>query len=408
MSMHPLSKFLTILFVIVLALGQFARVPGLAERVYLFDLFAPCFAFYSVLIFAKSHTKFRLDIVSFSFVAFSVWAFLSLIRGNVIGGYGDFVLQLFYLIRWVSYLISALGIVHMVKIKYLDYNWLLKCLMFVGSFLSLAGFLQLVLLPDFTVLSSEYGWDPHKNRLASTFFDPNFLGAFLVCSITIYLGLVCDKKLSIRSNYLHTVFFFLVPLSALFLTFSRSAWGMFALVILVLGLLKYRLLLIAFVFISILVYFAVPRVQTRISGITDPADSAQFRVVSWGNALKVAQSSPFFGVGFNSYRYAQKEMGFFKAGSLGGNSGAGADSSILFILATSGIIGLFTFTLGYFTGVVRAFRYRNHGGLTAFAILIALFFESTFINSFFYPQILLLWLIFALLPYQASRFGILR
>ncbi len=372
----------------------------------MFDLIACLFALFSIFVFLRNFKSIDLTFTFFAFFSFTVWAAISLVRSQIVYGFEDFAFQLFYLIRWVIYLISAVGVVFMIQSSLLNYYWFLKLLMLCGLVLSIAGFIQLFLLPDFTVLDPVFGWDPHKNRLASTFFDPNFTGAFLVCTLSIYLGLVYVRKLRVLQDYSFTFLFFLIPITALFLTFSRSAWGMFAIVVLIFGVLKYRILLAVFFALCFLVYFAIPRVQTRLSGITDPADSAHFRLESWGNALKVAQSDPIFGVGFNSYRYAQKELGFFSAGDTGGNSGAGADSSFLLILATTGIVGTGLFATGYLAAILNAFKHRKSGGIISFSILVALLFESIFTNSLFYPQILFVWLVYSLIFFKAGRFDI--
>ena len=91
----------------------------------------------------------------------------------------------------------------------------------------------------------------------------------------------------------------------LFLTFSRSTWAMVAVMVFIYGVFKSRKILLLSLVLGFLAYFAVPRVQTRISGITDPADSAQFRLVSWKNTLEIAKDNLFLGVGVNSFRYAQ-------------------------------------------------------------------------------------------------------
>ena len=154
------------------------------------------------------------------------------------------------------------------------------------------------------------------------------------------------------------------------------------------------MLLLLAVCIMFLAYFAVPRVQTRISGVTDPADSAHFRLISWSNTLDIASDNLFLGVGYNSFRYAQKEYGVFDPGTVGGHSGAGSDSSFLLVLATTGIIGLIVFTLAYFFPIASSISNLTPYRLVLVASLVGLFIESQFVNSLFYPQIMFLWLIF--------------
>ena len=185
---------------------------------------------------------------------------------------------------------------------------------------------------------------------------------------------------------------------ALLLTFSRSGWLMFSSVLLLFGLLRSPKLLLVALLAGFLAYFAVPRVQTRISGITDPDDSAKLRLVSWNRAWQIFLENPVFGVGFNLYRPAQERLGFFdpslsidRLGQVtGGQAGAGSDSSWLLVLATTGVMGLALYLLLYgqlfFKGLGNL---NSHEHWVLALSLFGLLFESQFINSLFYPPILL-------------------
>jgi O-antigen ligase len=159
---------------------------------------------------------------------------------------------------------------------------------------------------------------------------------------------------------------------------------MFGVVVLVYGLLRSRKLLLLAGLIAFLAYFAVPRIQTRISGVTDPADSASYRLVSWQHTLEIIKDNILLGVGFNTYRYAQVEYGFIKSGDLGGNSGAGSDASLLLVFATTGIIGFSVFIFGMFYPIFNT----SFSNSFILSVVLGLILESTFINSLFYPQIL--------------------
>jgi len=170
-------------------------------------------------------------------------------------------------------------------------------------------------------------------------------------------------------------------------------------VLLLFGVLRSpKLLLVAFL-AGFLAYFAVPRVQTRISGITDPDDSAKLRLVSWTHAVNIFSENPIFGVGFNLYRQAQERFGFFDyADSEGGHAGAGSDSSLLLVLATTGVVG---FVLFLFTNVSIFFKslksLNTPVGLALAISLFGLFLDSQFINSLFFPQIMLwMWVLIGL------------
>jgi hypothetical protein len=161
-----------------------------------------------------------------------------------------------------------------------------------------------------------------------------------------------------------------------------------AIAILVFGLMKKRQLLFYGLLLSFLAYFLVPRVQTRIAGITDPADSARFRIVSWKNALEISSDNLFLGIGFNAYRYIQKDYGFLTPDDVSSRSGAGSDSSLLFVLATTGIIGLSLYVSGFMYPFLDSVFSKRKNRLLMVTIISALFLESLFINSLFYPQIM--------------------
>ena len=132
--------------------------------------------------------------------------------------------------------------------------------------------------------------------------------------------------------------------------------------------------------------------------IGDLDQSALARIGSWQRGANFFLESPITGVGFNTLRYASSQSGYFgDPGELGGRAGAGVDSSIIFILATTGIIG---FSLFLWTGfkILKdsfiAFRKKiselsSFCGLLIFSVMIGLVFESNFINSLFFPQIIL-------------------
>ncbi len=368
-----------------LSLGQLVVLNrGEVGGIYLFDLLISLFALFGFLYFLISKKGFHFPKVVVSLFLFIFIAITSLFLNFTTLNINEFTYSSFYLIRFLMYFLASLVIFNMNRCGYISIDEFKRSIYLSVLLISILGFVQLVLIPDFTALDERLGWDPHKNRLASTFFDPNFTGGYIALSLGLYIGSLLEKRSKIK---LHEFLGYLViPFVALILTFSRSSWGMFAVVIFVLGFMKSKKLLFLALILAFLTYFAVPRVQTRISGTTDPSDSAAFRLVSWSNALTVVKDKPYLGVGFNTYRYAQREYSFFDAGSYGGNSGSGADSSFIFVAATTGILGLVFFTLYYFVPIVEI------KSPTLLAIFLGLLLHSQFVNSLFYPQYLLIWL----------------
>lgn len=290
-----------------------------------------------------------------------------------------------YWLRWIAYASIFFIIYDLISKGVNVKDTLLIILIIDGLVVALAGFVQLAIIPDFRWQAVEEGWDPHKGRLLSTFFDPNFTGAFLCLTLSLVTSLLFSKRFKLLALASLPIL-----LLALLLTFSRSAWLMFGIIVLVFGLLRSRWLLILAIFLAFSSYFFVPRVQTRLSGVTDPADSAHYRLISWNNTLKVASDYPLTGVGFNTYRYAQAAYGFFDfRDPTGGHAGAGSDSSWLLVLATTGIFGFLTFCLIYLRLIINSLKTRkNVLGLALLAALLGLAVETNFINSLFYTPIM--------------------
>jgi len=383
MKKPKLLSFLFILSVASLSLGQLALFSSdRGVPIYFFDLVVAVYALFGLIYFLVTK-KFEIPVPLSVFLLFTAIAAFSLLFRLTTLSSEEFTGSAFYLVRWFFYLIAAGVTYNAVKQNHFTLNFVFNVFSFSALFIAIAGFVQLLVLPDFTTLDPNLGWDPHKNRLASTFFDPNFTGGYL--ALIIGMNLVRSFAQNAKIGLLKAFFFIIIPLIALFLTFSRSSWGMLSVIVLVLGALKpkARWLLVVAALFAFLTYFAVPRVQTRLAGTTDPADSAAFRLTSWGNAWEIAKDNLLLGVGFNSFRFAQRDYGFFEAGTLGGNAGAGSDSSFLLILATTGIFGVIVFVLSFFWKIPK---------LTLVPLIFGLFLHSQFVNSVFYPQILFAWL----------------
>jgi O-antigen ligase len=374
-----------------LCLGQLLSI-GKSDGInlYIFDVAVAIFAFIGVSTFILAK-NFIVPKYFYFLIPFTLVAFLSLIFNKNTLSTSEFLVALSYLLRLVSYTLAGLTVYNMLISKVISEQTLKTSLYFAGILVGVGGIIQLIILPDFTVLNPELGWDPHQNRLASTFFDPNFVGAFFNIIIAFLLN---DMKTNKQSGFIYSTFLFLV--TCVFLTFSRSAWGMLGIIIFLFGLFHNRKLLYAAFIIVFLAYFAVPRVQTRISGITDPADSASYRLESWSNALSLSKDNWFIGVGFNAYKYAQLNAGLLNGDSYFAHSATGADSSFLFVLVTTGVLGLLFFTLWWGMPLLEQLRYGTKGDLVLISVLLGLLLESQFINSVFYPQILfLLMIVFA-------------
>lgn len=295
---------------------------------------------------------------------------------------------IFYLLRFILYSSIAMIFFNLKMDLNLKFESFLKPAILSGLVLSVLGFIQLLILPDLDLLSL-YGYDPHKNRLVSSFLDPNFSGVYLGLSFlcSIYFTYKDKSKFYLVSS--------LIILTAVILTFSRTAYLMLFMEIFLLGIMKSKKILLGLVGVTLLLYLFVSPFQSRISGAFKLDVSASERFFSWQNGLVIFQNNPIFGVGFNNIRYAQEEYNLTKVfSSDGGNSGSGIDSGFLFVAATSGILGLLFYIYFWINLLFLSFKERNDNNLKfilVFSYIGALIIAGQFINALFYPPIMVLY-----------------
>lgn len=370
-------------------LGQLGRIPFILENTYIYpnDLLIPL-----VLV---TWLIYRLTIRRTLFLPKLTWPILivlvvsgiSLLAAKSQLSNQEFIVSSLYLVRLVLYLSLYFITWDVVRERKNWHFW--KVALLVTAFLvALTGFVQFVLVPDFS-FAAQYGWDPHQGRLLGTFFDPNFIGGFLSLALALTLSI-----LGRETRYKWTLTTLAVTLFvAIILTFSRSSYLALAGVILVIGIFRSRWLLILGVIAFASALVLVPRIQERLTEGIDPGESASFRLTSWGNALSVWETSPVIGVGYNTYRYAQDRLGLVPL-EQSGNAGAGSDSSALFILATTGVVGVAAWSYLILAMIRLSWRNMRRGGQFGLAILAggaALALHSQFVNSFFFIWIMAWW-----------------
>ncbi|HEY1074233.1 MAG TPA: O-antigen ligase family protein [Patescibacteria group bacterium] len=316
------------------------------------------------------------------------WMFISLLFGSRDLAGTEIIIALFYAIRF-TLMIGAIIVTASFYPQKANLAQLLNWLIVTGIILVLLGFAQITFLPDFRFMA-RYGWDPHQGRMLSTYFDPNFFGMFLV----IIFSLLLSRFFFFPKAQLTIVALLLFIAAAILLTYSRSSY--LALLIslgIILTIRSWKLVLIMGIALTV-VSLSIPRVKERIIGAITVDETAVDRIESWQETFVIIRSSPWIGVGYNAYGPAQVKYGL--KNNLLGRSSQGSDSSALLILATMGVIGLafFTFLFGSFLyEAVILYRHTKDPfwqslGLAILGILPALLIHSQFVNSLFYPLIL--------------------
>jgi O-antigen ligase len=312
--------------------------------------------------------------------------------------------SLSYYLRFVAYALLMLPFWDLKRDK--GSEWVLQRIVGVGVILTLLGYVQLAVMPDFSQMV-QYGWDPHQGRMLSTWFDPNFLGGFLGMSLLSGLGLLFDK-ISLDKNFWQKKIFYIylvsvgVIFSGLILTYSRSALLAFLVGFLVLAFLRAKKALIVAIIIGALVFAFSPRLQERVIGAFQVDVTASLRIQNWLETLDDIEKNPWLGVGYNTLKYRT-----INPQSL--NSSSGRDSSLLLVWLTTGLVGAILY-IGWWVsnGVVfidkmlikkKALKSRHNSEKILFsaiglAVIVQILTHSMFVNSLFFVHILVFILLF--------------
>ncbi len=281
---------------------------------------------------------------------------------------------------------------------------LTKYLLWEGVTLAFFSLTQYLLLPD-TRFLLYLGWDDHFFRAIGSFLDPAFTGLFLALAFFVWLTAVLKQR--------KPIVFWLAGgmiLLALALSFSRLSYLVF---LVGLGIIcwqkkcKFAPLFFGGLLMALLWLLPKPggegvnlwRVSSFIS-----------RRQNYSQVWQVIQKHWLLGVGFNTYRYIQRDFGFVKPNRWltadlwqKSNAAAGADNSFLFVWATTGILGLIAFLYWWGKMLVASWKARKtNAGLLALASIIGVIISGFVVNSLFYPWILC-WLWFLLVQLKAEN-----
>ena len=293
---------------------------------------------------------------------FTIAAALSLLQSLLFLTPGEVISGSMYLVRWIFYALLYFVTYNTIKSQK-DFKNIITALTLSAVLLAIIGFIQLAVYPDLAELEED-GWDPHINRLVSTWLDPNFLGGLFAFIISILTGLALHTKKTTHKLLLTAPI--LILLVALFLTYSRSAYLSLAAGIFVISLIKSRKLLIIALILLTIGLAASDRARERTGELMKsvtaiftetaqtPDPTARLRIESYNQTLYLIEKRPLLGVGYNNLRAVNHQEGFVTAQDI--HSAGGSDSSLLTILATTGIIGLIPFILIYIFALRAAWQ----------------------------------------------------
>lgn len=388
-----LVKFLFIGTVLSVLLGELGRLPfgGSSASITLTDgLLSLTLVFFSIWIVS---TKQKILIPTFFKWLTYFWgvAILSLIWSLTQLPITEVLKGGLYLLRFVLYSSTVLIVFNLIQQKIIDKDSLIKLLVAIGTTLSLLGFVQVLIYPNFEdppFYLTDFGFDPHRGRLTSTFLDPNFFGVFLVINLGLAVYLLIKypcKRVWVALTVL---------LAGLILTMSRSAYLALFIFFFLFAFLGRKFLLSRWSILAVVLTFTilllVPQFQARLKGAVLIDESAGLRFESWWKGSEIAKVNPIIGVGFNNIRSTQQQLNLVQTYSVeGGHSGAGVDSSLLFVLATTGVAGLIIYLVFWVKTLINFRKQNSILSVTAVTIFISIIISSQFINLLFFPPIML-------------------
>ena len=362
-----LDNIFVFFFLVLFPFGQIIRI-GIIQPV---DVIVGLAALWAIV------RRFEIPDFVKSFYPFLVLASFSWILSIFIFHQMGVLYGLLYLIRLFAYLYFGIYIWNFVKTKTNNKKLLLDSLLVVSIVSALFGWIQFFTFPDLKPFFV-WNWDMHLFRLVGTFLDPTFLGLIIVFGLIISIYRLVDK---FNWKYLLITAFLLISLA---FTYSRASYLAFITAIFVIIFLNKKLKKLLFLAIGLIVIaFLLPTSRNHSIELFRTF-SAIARIENYQTTLKIFSKSPVFGVGYDNMCIAyQKYVG---PQSFASHACSGSDSSLLFILTTTGIIGFMAF-------VFFVFRIRSSVLHSTYYILlcvsfVALLVHSLFSNSMFYPWIM--------------------
>lgn len=351
-------------------------------NVYLSDLAVGVLVILWFIKYKEALKIFQKDKKIIFFGIFIAIGFLSLLISPIQMSFQERLISSGYLARLFFYSFVYITTEYLFKAQNIKSGNIYKLLIFSGAILAVLGWMQYFLYPDLRNLYY-LGWDPHYKRIFSTFLDPNFFGLIMVL---VFIVVWIKTKISFW-----TVFLRLFIFTTIMFTYSRGTFVALVSAFLYYALSKRKMkifaLAAAVVLLSILL---LPRGAGGVGVQLERTFSINDRISNWKETVTIISRYPIAGVGFNSLRYARRQFGFVTSDWLESHAAAGADNSLLFVLATTGIVGFLFFALFLF----YCFK---ETGITGRVSLVVILVHSLFINSFFYPSVIFwLWIILSL------------
>jgi O-antigen ligase len=362
-----LNNIFLFLFLIAFPFGQIIRI-GILQPI---DVIAGLAAVYSLVKKFDVPKSFK-NLALFLFFASFSWLF-----GIFIFQQTEVLYGLLYLFRLAAYFYFGVYVWNFVQKGKKNKDLLVSSLLGVSVASAAFGWIQFFRFPDIKPFFV-WGWDMHLFRLVGTFLDPTFLALIIV------FGLVLSIHRCISSMNWKNVLITIFLLVSLAFTYSRASYVAFAAAIFTVIYLekRFKKLLLLVIGLAVLA-FLLPTTKNHSIELFR-SFSAIAKVENYQTTLRIFSRSPVFGIGYDNMCIAyRKYIGFQDFSS---HACSGSDSSLLFILTTTGIVGFLIFI--YATKNIASNLKRSKYSILVSTSFIALLVHSLFSNSMFYPWIL--------------------
>ncbi|MBU3190963.1 O-antigen ligase family protein [Clostridium bowmanii] len=268
---------------------------------------------------------------------------------------------------------------------------LLRCYIFVSFVLSCIGIVQhftgFGLTEKFTKPSA-FGTGI---RIASTLFNPNAYGAYLILIIFPVIMLsIYEKNKNKKIMY---IFLSILLLTNLLMTLSRNAFLGFGLGVLVLALIYSIKLIFALGGFSILMFF-IPSVFQRVKDVTNLSQD-ESRIKLWKTAIMMIKEHPLLGVGngnyvtrYNEYIKKYKELKYQEYKNYPGHNSYLKVQSELGLIGIASFLGIVTITLCRVKKLysITTDNFYKPFYMGVMAAMVAFLFMNLFDNLFFVPK----------------------
>lgn len=391
-------KALFFLLFFLFPLGQLERIPLSNPQIGFYGhdivIFLIVFLWLGKKILQKQ--KIKIGKIGKAILLFLLVAFVSFAVNSFNKNINEITIAFLYLFRWAVYAGLYFVLIDFKKpqparLNVLAFGGLLnysitQLLVVVGFAFAVFGLIQYLAFPDIRPLTV-YQWDPHLYRVVGTLLEPGFLGLILVLAMILLFIQSWPIKLN-KKNIADYLLLFVCYL-AFCLTYSRSAYLSYLVSIGLIGYFKKSLKFFAIALIFfILTILILPR-PTGEGVKLERQASIYSRLASCRQGFEVFKKHPFFGIGFNYYRYEARDLNFLPKQWQISHAGAGVDNSFIFILATTGIIGLVFYLNLLYRITACALSKTQKTKIIVIVSLTAIIVHAFFNNSLFYPWVMI-------------------